>query len=159
MKASRDAATAMLERASVVTAKRTMVDHGQAVRNVSAVIEKYGPTPPSWRPRRETPAEAGIEINQDSRCEGQPDVHHDAGRRRQDNKARVGNKHRAPKAPGVVIGNVNDSRIHGHNVDDAGVHHYTLLRCGDESVRLLRLQPHGLNRIHDVTGLVVIGIA
>jgi hypothetical protein len=44
-------------------------------------------------------------------------------------------------------------------LDHTGVDNHTLLRSRNQRVRLLRLQPHGLDSVHDVSGLVVIGIA
>jgi len=128
MKASWDAAATMFERAPVVTAKITMIDDRHAVRNVSAVVKKHGPAIPGRRPRAETPAEASVDPNRDSRIEGKSGSPHDAGRRRRHNKARVGDKQRSPNAPRIVVGNVNYSRINRHNLDQAGFYNHTLLR-------------------------------
>jgi hypothetical protein len=159
MKASGDAAAAMFEHASVMTSEITMIADRQAVRNIGTVIEKYGAAVPGRSPRAETPAEAGVDANWNSRIEGKPDSPYDTGWRRQYDEARVGYEQRAPNAPGVVIGNVNQSRIDRHNLDQAGVDNHTLLGGGNQHVRLLCLQPHGLDRVHDVSGLVVIGVA
>ena len=159
MKASWDAATTMFERAPIVTAKMPMIVDRHAVRNVCVATKKHGPAPPGRRPRAETPAETRIDPNRDSRGEAKSDSPHDAGRRRQHNKARIGDKQPPPDAPRIVIGNVNHTRIDRHNIDHAGVYNYTLLRRRNQHVRLLRLQPHGLDSVHDVSGLVVIGVA
>ncbi len=97
--------------------------------------------------------------NRDSSEEAKSDSHHEAGRRRQPNPARVGHKQPSPDAPRIVIGNVNQIRIDRHNLDHAGVHNHTLLRSRNQRIRLLRLQSHGLDSVHDVAGLVVIGVA
>jgi hypothetical protein len=159
MKASWDAATTMIERAPVVTAKIPMIVDRHAVRNVSVAAKHHGPAVPRRRPRAETPAEARIGPNRDSRGEANSGSPHDAGRRRQLNKARIGDKQSSPDAPRIVIGNVNHSRIDRHNIDHAGIYNHTLLRIRNQHVRLLRLQPHGLDSVHDVSGLVVIGVA
>src|ERR1700683_1542518 len=88
MKASGDAAATMLEYASVVTAKITVIDDRHAVRNVGAVIEEHRAPAPGRRPRAETPAEAGIDTNRNSRVKGKAGSPHDTGRRGQHNEAR-----------------------------------------------------------------------
>ena len=159
MKASGDAAATMFEHASVVTAKITVIDDRHAVRNVGAVIEEHGASAPRRRPRAETPPEAGIDTNRNSRIEGKAGSPHDTGRRGQHNKARVGDKQRPPDVPGVVIRNANHNRIDRYNLDHAGVYNHTLLRGRNQHLGLLCLEPHGLDCIHDVSGLVVIGVA
>src|SRR5271170_3445390 len=126
--ASRHAATTMFEHAAVVTAKVTVIDDRHAVRNVGAVIEKYGSTVPGRSPSAETPAKAGIHANRDSRIEGESGCPHDTRWRRQYNKAWIGDKQRSPDFPRIVVGNVNQSRIDGNNLDQTRVYYHTLLR-------------------------------
>ncbi len=159
MKATRDAPTAMFKRAPVVTAKTAVIDDCHAARNVRAATKKYAPAVPARPPRAETPAEATKDPNRNSHGEGKSDSHHDAGRRRHHNKARVGDKQPAPDPPRIVIGNENHSWIHWHNSDHARVYNHTLLRRRSQHVRLLRLQPHGLDGVHDISWLVVVGVA
>ncbi|HLM82888.1 MAG TPA: hypothetical protein VK302_19980, partial [Terriglobales bacterium] len=159
MKASWDAATTMIERAPVVIAKMTMIVDRHAVRNVSVATKHHCSAVPGRRPRAETPAEARIDPNRDSRVEAKSDSHHVARWRRQRNPARVGDNESSPDAPGIVIGNVNHRRIDRHNIDHAGIDNHLLFVRRNQHVRLLRLQPHGLDSVHDVSGLVVIGVA
>jgi hypothetical protein len=159
MKASRDAASTVFKRAAVMSAKVPVIADGHAVRDVSIASEQHGPSIPRRRPRAEAPTEPGIDTNRNSRIEGQPDSPHDAGRRWQHHEARVGNKQRAPDRPGIVIRNENHGWIHRHNLDKAGFHHHALLRSRHQHLRILRLQPHRLDGVHHVTGLVVIGVA
>jgi hypothetical protein len=142
-----------------MSTKIAVVEDRRAVRNVSVVIKKHGPAVPRRRPRAETPAEVSKDPNRDSWVEGKSNSPHDAGWRGQHNKARVGDEQRPPDSPGIVIGNENHSRIHRHNTDHAGFYYHPLLRGRHQHVRLLRLQPHSLDSIHDVSGLVVIGVA
>src|SRR5208282_5050351 len=159
MKTSWDAATTMFECAPVVLTKMPMIVDRPAVRNIIVATKHHGPATPGRRPRAETPAEASKDPNRDGREEAKSDSHHDAGRRWQHNKARVGDNEPSPDAPGIVIGNVNHRRIDRHNIDHAGIDNHLLLRRRNQHVRLLRLQPHGLDSVHDVSGLVVIGVA
>jgi len=97
--------------------------------------------------------------NRDSREEAKSDSHHEAGRRRQQSIARIGDKRRPPEPPRIVIGNVNHSRINRNDADHAGIYHHALLRSVNQGLRLLCLQAHGLHSVHHVSGLVVIGVA
>jgi hypothetical protein len=129
----------MIERAPVVTAKMTMIVDRHTIRNVSVATEHHAPAPPAASPRAETPAEAGIDPKRDARVEAKSHSHHETGRRRQHDKARVGDNEPWPEGPRIVIGNVNHSRIDRHNRDHAGVYNHALLRRRNQRVRLLRL--------------------
>jgi hypothetical protein len=107
----------------------------------------------------ETPSEAAKDPKSDSHSEANSESQREAERRDHSIKARVGVKQPAPDAPGVVIGNVDQSRIDRHNSDRAGVYNHALLRGRNQHVRLLGLQPHGLHSVHHVSGLVVISVA
>jgi len=136
-----------------------MVVDCHAVGDVGVATVKNGPAAPARPPRVEAPTEATKNPDADSNAERQSNSQHDAHGRCYHHKARVGGKQPAPDGPRIVIGDVNHSRIHGHNCDQAGVNNYTLLRRRYQPVRLLRLQPHGLDSVHDVSRLVVVGIA
>jgi hypothetical protein len=128
MKTSGDAAATMFEHASVVSAKIAVIDDRHAVRDVGAVIEEHRASAPGWRPCAETPPEAGVDTNRNSRVKGKAGSPNDTGRRGQHNEARIGDKQRPPDLPRVVIRNANHDRIDRHNLDHAGVYHHTLLR-------------------------------
>jgi hypothetical protein len=159
MEASGDAASTVFERAAVMPAKVTVIAYGHAVRDVSVAAEKHGSTVPGRRPRAEAPAKPGIDPDRDSRIEAQPYSPHHACGRRQNDEARIGNKQRAPDGPWIVIRNKNHGRVNRHDLDQAGFYHDALLRRRHQYLRILRLQPHRLNGVHDVAGLVVIGVA
>jgi len=122
------------------------------------VVKKYRAADPCWRPRAEPPAEVSIDTNRDG-CEGNAESYHDAGWRRQHDKARIGDKQGPPNVPRIVVGNVNHSRINWHDRDHASVYDHALLCRRHQRVRLLRLHPHGLDSVHHISGLVVIGVA
>jgi hypothetical protein len=159
MEASWHAATTMLKRAPVVTAKTAVVDHRRAARDVSVAAEKHATAAPARAPGAKAPAEAAKDPNSDSHAEGKSETHSDADRVYR-NKTRVGSKQPAPDRPRIVIGNVNQSRIDRYNSDHAGVcNNHTLLRRRNQYLRLLRLQSHSLDGVHHVSRLVVIGVA
>ncbi len=157
--ASGDAVAAVLERASVMTAEVSVIADRYAVGDVSVAVEEYGSPVPRWRPGGEAPVKAGVNADRDSRIEGICACPHDAGRRRQHNESGIRDEQRAPDLPGIVIRNEDHSRIHRNDFDETGGYYYALLRGGDENVRLLSLQAHRLDGVHDVSGLVVIGVA
>jgi hypothetical protein len=159
MKVSGDAASTVFKRAAVMSAKITVIANGHAVGDVGVASEHYGPAIPRGRPRSKAPTEAVIYADRDSGIEGQSDSPHNACGRRQHDKAGIGDKQRAPNIPGVVIRNENHGRIHRHDFDQAGFDHDALLGGSDQHLRVLRLQPHRLDRVHHVSGLVVVGIA
>jgi hypothetical protein len=158
VKASRDAAAAMFKDSSVVAPEITMVVHRHAPREIGAVIEKDGSAPPGRSPRTESPAPVTPEANRDSGSESKSYSQHDAGRRRQQNVAGIGDKHRPPDGPRIVVGNVNHGRIDRENLNYAALCNHTLLRRRHQPIILLRLQPHGLDSVHRVARLVVIGV-
>src|SRR5580700_8660316 len=94
MKTSGDAAATMFEHASVVSAKIAVIDDRHAVRDVGAVIEEHRASAPGWRPCAETPPEAGVDTNRNSRVKGKAGSPNDTGRRGQHNEARIGDKQR-----------------------------------------------------------------
>jgi hypothetical protein len=159
MKASWDAGTAMFECAGFMSAKIAMIDDRRAVRNVCSPAKKHAATTPARAPRMETPSKAAKDPKSDSHSEANSESQREADRRHHCIKPRVGDKQPAPDAPRVVIGNVNQSRIHRHNIDRAGVYNHALLWRRNQHVRLLRLRAHGLHSVHDVSGLVVVGVA
>jgi hypothetical protein len=158
MKAPWNAAATVLKHTAVVAPEITMVVNRHAPREVGAVIEKDGPASPARRPRTETPPPAAKHSDRDSGSESKSYSQHDAGRRRQQNVAGIGAKHRPPDGPGIVVGNVNHGRIDRENLNHAALCNHALLRRRHQPIILLRLQPHGLDSVHSVAWLVVIGV-
>ena len=155
---SRNAAAAVLEYSPVMAAKIAMIEYGDAAGNVGAVIEKYRATIPGRRPCIKAPTVSRVDSDRDSHGEGKPISHHDAGWRRENNKAGIGGKQSSPNLPWVVVRDVNYSRSNRHDLDQAGFNNHALLRRRNQHIRLLRLQPHSLDSIHHVARLVVIGV-
>lgn len=128
MESSRDATTTMLEYAPVVAAKIAMIEDGHAAGNVGAVVKEHGAAIPGRRPCVKAPTVRRVDADWDSNGEGKSISHHDAGRRRQHDKAGVGDKQCSPNLPRIVIRNINHSRSHRHNFDQARFYNHTLLR-------------------------------
>jgi len=149
----------MFEGAGFMSAKIAMIDNRRAVGNVGSTTKQHAATAPARAPRMETPSKAAKDPKSDSHSEANSESQRESYRRHHRIKARVGGKQPAPDAPRIVIGNVNQSRIDRHNIDHAGVYNHALLRGRNQHVRLLRLQAHGLDSVHDVPGLVVIRVA
>src|ERR1700722_17526006 len=65
--AVRHAMSAMFECASIVPPEVAVVDHGDALGDIRAVIEDDGATRPCWRPCGKAPAEDSISCNRNRR--------------------------------------------------------------------------------------------
>jgi hypothetical protein len=148
----------MLERTPVMTAKIAVIEDRNAVRDVCAAAIKHAAATPTQPPGAETPAKASKHTHGNADAEGKSKAQDDAGGRHNGNPSRPRCYKSAPNCPGIVIRNVNHGRIHRCDGDDAGVHRHGLLRRGSQPAALLRLQPHSLYRVLNVTRLVEIGV-
>ena len=159
VEASGDAMASVFERMRVMTAKMTVVDYCPAVRNIVAPTEGHAAAHEVRAPRVEAPAEAAKDPQPDSHAEANTDADHHADRDRCDEKARVGDHQRSVDHPGIVIRDGHQKRIDRRDCDNAAFHHHRLLRRGHQDVPFLRRETVGLDRIHHVFRLVVIGVA
>jgi hypothetical protein len=149
----------MFKHTAIVAAKMAVIVDRLAVGVISAVIVEHHAAAPVRRPSAPAPTVVTIKPDRDSYREADSEPQHDAGRRREHIIARVRREQRSPHAPRIVVGNVDQSRIHRHNQDLAVVDIHALLRGGYQRARLLRLETHGLHCVHDVAGLIVISVA
>jgi hypothetical protein len=92
MKSSRDAVTAVRERAGVVSAKMAGTDHRSATRNVRGATQGDAAAHKVDSPTAEAPAEAAKGPQADGHAETDSDSHHDAHRNGRHNETRIGNK-------------------------------------------------------------------
>jgi hypothetical protein len=83
---------------------------------------------------------------------------HQAGRRRQHIESGIGDEQRSPHPPGIVIRNVDQRGIYRGDQDLAVFRIYALLRSRGQTAGLLRLKSHGLDRVHEIAGLVVVRV-
>src|SRR5271154_2698213 len=126
--ASWHATATVFERAAIMAAKVAVIDDRYAVRNVGAVVEKYGSAVPGRSPSAETPSETGIHADRNSGIEGESSCPHDTRRRRQYDKSWVRDKQRAPDFPRIVVGDEDHCRIDGNDLDQTGIDDHTFLR-------------------------------
>ena len=149
----------MSERAAVVSAKMAGTRHGSATRNVIGAAQGYAAADKVSSPPAEAPAEAPKGAQRDSHAEADSDSHHDADRNWRHHERRVGDEHPTPNGPGIVNRNGNHQRVDRGNQDRTFLDHHGLLGRRHQDFRRLRLEPQGLDSIHDVFRLVVIGVA
>ena len=159
MEASWDAVTAMGKRAAVVSAKMAGTRHRSATRNIRGATIGHAAAHIVNSPPAEAPAEAAIDPQADCHTEADSDSHYHSYRNRRHNKAGVGDKQSAPQGPGIIDGNGNEKRIDRLNHDRAFLDNDRLLRRRHQHSRRLRLEPQGLDRVHDVFRLIVVGVA
>jgi hypothetical protein len=159
MKAARDAFTSMSERAAVVSAKMAMTHHRRATRNIRGATQGHAAAHEVDSPPSEAPAEAAKRSQADGHAEADSNADDHADRNGRHHKSWVGDKQPTPDGPGIVNGNGNQKRIYRRNHDRALLDNYGLLGRRHQHFRRLRLGPQGLDGVHHVFRLVVVGIA
>ena len=149
----------MVESAAVVSAEVAVIGDGHAVGDVCVAAKHHRAPIPRGSPGAEAPSEAGVYADGHAGIKRNSTRPHNTHWRRHNYKARIGNEQPCPNFPGVVIRNVDNGRIDRHDLDETGFDHHALLHRRHQHIRLLRLQPHGLDRIHHVARLVVVSVA
>src|SRR3984885_3526811 len=156
-----NASAGMLEDAAVVAAKIAVIVHAGAARIVGGVIIEHGTAAPIGRPTVKTPSVVGKQPDGNAdRGKSKSETDRETHWRWTDVKARVGrNPANAIDAPRIVVGHVHQGGIYRSDQDLAAVVIHTLLRRGTQIAGLLRLHTRGLDRVHHIAWLVVVGIA
>jgi hypothetical protein len=136
-----------------------MTHHRDATRNVSGSTQGNATADKVNSPSAEAPAEAAEGAQADCHAEADSDSHHYTDRDRRHHKTGVGDKQSAPQGPRVIDWNGNQKGVDRRNHDRTLLNDDPLLWGRHQHFRRLRLETQGLDGVHDVFRLVVIGVA